>query len=355
MTIAEKFIILQKISINAKINFTNNLRVMIKSGLSLTAALKTLFKQTKDKKLLFILEKIIKQVEAGDSFSVGLSNFPRDFSSLYINMVIAGEKSGKLEEALQYLANHLRKTRELKNKIKSALIYPIFLLVLTVGVIIFILVYVVPKITALFSEFSAELPWATKALIDLSYFVRQQWWLILSILIILAISYWRINRSLSGKLFFHRLYLKLPLIGGIIKKDNLASLSRTFTALLSTDISVTKSLRLTAQILNNVAYRQIVERTAEEVEKGVSIYQVFERYPDLFSPLIIQMVMVGEKTGTLDNILSDLTEYYEEEVSRVVTNLSSIIEPIIIVLLGIVIAGIAVAVIMPTYSLSQQM
>lgn len=344
----------RRVSLTEKIHFTSNLQVMTRAGLSLSQGLKTLIAQTDNKKLKSILTDVQEAVEKGQPLADGLSRYPDTFSELYINMVRAGERSGKLEDILKELAIQMRKTREITAKIRGALMYPVFIIIATVGIGTFIFVYVLPKVIGVFEELEATLPWTTRALIWISNFITEYGWFVLIGLVVLVILFLRTIATKKGRFILHKTLLKLPLVGLVLKKIDLAKFSRTFSALLGTDIPIVETLKLTSNVLSNVCYRLVVVGAAEEVEKGVPVSGVLAKEPELFPPIVTQMMAVGEETGTLDSILKDITEFYEEDVGRTMANLSTIIEPILIVILGIAVAGIAMAVVMPMYSLTQQ-
>ena len=345
----------RKVPLTQTIHFCRNLQVMIRAGLSLSVGLKTLIRQTDNKKLKSILEDIYQEVEKGGTLADSLARYPDTFSELFVNMVRAGERSGKLEGVLGQLAVQMKKTRDLIAKVKGALMYPTFIIVATVGIGLFVFLFVVPKITKVFEELEATLPWTTRALIGLSQFLMGYGWLVLIGLVILVILVIRFIATKKGKFLFHQLLLRIPFVGMLLKKINLAKFSRTFSVLLVTDIPIVETLRLTSGILGNVCYRSAIVEVSKEVEKGVPVSEVLQRTPSLFPPIVTQMIAVGEQTGTLDSILADITQFYEEDVERTVANLSSIIEPVLILILGVAVAGIAMAVVMPMYSLTQQM
>ncbi len=337
-----------------KIFFVEHLRVMIKAGISLASAIETLALQTENKRFREILGDIYQNIEKGETLSHGLASYPRIFDELFINMIKAGEITGKLEEVLERLYLQMKKNYELRSRIKGALIYPVIILVAIILIGVGMMVFVIPRIAPIFEEVGATLPLATRLLIDSSNFVVNHGLsltLILLVIIVLAI---RGSKTREGKYYLDRAILKLPIISPIIKKINLALFSRTLSSLLKTDIPIVQTFKITANVLNNELYRRALIQSSEKIKKGLTIKEAIKDYSYLFPPMVIQMISVGEETGSLDLVLDELASFYEEEVSEIMNNLPSIIEPIIIILLGIGVAWMAIAVIMPLYSLSEQ-
>jgi len=346
--------IFSRVSLDEKIFFTKNLQVMIKAGIPFSDSLKALALQTKNKKLKRTIENIHQDIENGSTLAESLVKYPHIFPELYVNMVRAGEESGKLESVLDQLAIQLKKTRDLNSKIKGALVYPIFILCATIGIGVFMLIFVFPKILSLFSEIQITLPLTTRILIKISSFVSSKGWLFLAILIVIIILFLRIIRSKKGRRSWHRLLLKFPIVSPIIKKVNLAQFSRTFSSLLRAGLGLVRTLEISAGVVGNIIYREKILEVSERVKEGISVSEVLEKSPNLFPPTVVQMIKVGEQTGTLDNILEDITQFYEDDIERTMASLSSVIEPVLIILLGIVVGLLAVAILKPMYSLYQQ-
>lgn len=336
-----------------KIFFTHNLQVMVRAGLSLATALKTLAEQTSNKAFRIILEDVSIYVSRGIALSDALAHHPKVFSDLFVNMVRAGEKSGKLEEVLEQLTIQIRKSNSLISKVRGALTYPIIVIVAMVGIGIAMMTFVIPKITAVFVESNAVLPLPTRVLIATSDFmVTNGIWIGIGF-VIFIILFIRFIHTKKGKKMWHTFLLKLPVFSPILKKVNLAKFARTFSSLLKTDIPIVQAFHITATTMGNVCYRDVVETTAERVKKGVTVSTVIKEYPKLFSPLMAQMIAVGEETGTLDNILEELALFYEEDVDNTMSNLTTIIEPILMIILGLGVGAMAIAIIMPMYNLSE--
>jgi len=240
----------------------------------------------------------------------------------------------------------------LVSKVKGALTYPAVILVAMSGIGIFMMIFVIPKITVMFKEFNAELPLATKLVILLSDGLVEHGLLFLIGLVVFILLIVKLIKTKKGKYIFHGLLLKLPIFSPIIKKINLARFARTISSLLKTDIMIIKSFQITANVLGNVYYRDALNEMSNKIKKGGTINEVINNYPKLFPPIVTQMIAVGEETGELDYILEELAEFYEGEVDQTMNNLPAIIEPVLLLILGVVVGGMAVAVIMPMYSLT---
>ncbi|MFA4818939.1 MAG: type II secretion system F family protein [Patescibacteria group bacterium] len=348
-----KYGLFQKISVVDKIFFAQNLQVMIRAGLPMAAALKTLIDQTENKLLKKILNDINDHVVRGITLSDALARHPKVFSELFVNMIRAGEKSGKLEEVLGQVTVQLRKNHALIAKVRGALTYPIIVIIAMIGIGIGMIVFVIPKITDIFSEVNATLPLPTRILIGLSNFIINNGLLVTLGVIILIWLFMRFIKSKRGRHLWHRLLLKLPVLNSILKKINLASFCRTFSSLIKTDIPIVQAFKITASTINNVIYREAIDNMGDQVRQGVQIASILPQYPMLFPPLVVQMITVGENTGSLDKLLEELAGFYEEEVDQTMSTLSTIIEPLLMIILGIGVGSMAVAIILPLYSLTQ--
>lgn len=347
----DKLPIINHVSLLDKIFFTQNLRVMLLAGVSLGHALKTLQDQTENKTLKNAINKIRSVVESGQQLSQGLSLFPKIFPELYINMIAAGEASGKLEEILKELLSQMKKDHELMSKIKGAMMYPAVIFVVMIGVMTAMMVFIIPNLTSIFVELKAQLPLPTRVVIWLSNFLIHQGIYLLIALIILFALFSRFTKTPTGKKYWHGFLLRLPIFGNIIKKINLARFTRTISALLKTDIPIVQSFEITSRVVGNYYYQKTLLEASVHVKKGLSIIETFNLYPKLYPPVINQMIKVGEETGTLDSILLTIAEFYEEDVENISKNLSSIIEPILIVFLAGGVGSIAISVMMPMLDL----
>ncbi|KKR21752.1 MAG: hypothetical protein UT48_C0004G0008 [Parcubacteria group bacterium GW2011_GWE2_39_37] len=345
-------LIFSRISSSEKLFFVQNLGIMLKAGVSLLMSLRTLAKQTSSKKFVGVIEDMADNVEKGKTLTESLAPHEKIFGELFINMVEAGEISGKLESVLTQLFTQIKKQHKLVSKVKGAMTYPIVVLTAMGAIGTFMMMVVVPKLTGMLKDFGAQLPLPTQILITVSDTLVNNGPLVFAIIFVFVVVFIRVLKTYRGKYYFQALILKLPVISPIVKKINLAKFSRTISSLLKTDIMIIKSFQITANVLGNLHYRKAVNEIAEKIKKGSTINEVISQYPKLFSPIVVQMVNIGEQTGELDEILEELAQFYEEEVDQIMDTLPSILEPILILILGTTIGGMAVAIIMPMYSLS---
>ena len=344
-----------RVPIKERLFFVQHLRLMLKSGISLSIALYTLADQTKNKYFQKILNNVGKKVEEGTSFAEALKPHQKIFGEMFISMVEAGELSGKLESVLNELFIQMKKEHKLISKIKGALTYPAVILMAMFGIGTFMIIVVVPKITAMFDDLDAELPLPTKILIKISDIIRSNGIISAVSFVLIVVLITKILKTEKGKYIFHGLLLKMPIFSPIIKKINLARFSRNISSLLKTDIMIIKSFQITAKVISNLHYRKVIMEMAEKIKKGGKLNEVIKTSPKLFPPVVTQMIAVGEETGELDNILIELAEFYEEEVDQIMENLPAIIEPLLILVLGLGVGGIAIAIIMPMYSITSAM
>ncbi len=343
---------IRRVPEDEKIFFTQNLGVMLKSGLSASRAFRTLAMQTSNTKFKRILIKITRNVEKGITISESMKKFPSTFSPIFISMINAGETSGQLESVLSQLTSQLKRSHEIKNKIKSSLMYPLAILIAMIIIGIGMIVFVIPKMTAIFGDLNAELPLPTRILIGISNWTNKYIFIVApAVLIIICLIFWLTRKGPCQKIW-HKIILSLPIIKKISIKINLAQLSRTLSSLLATDIPIVKSITLTSQVIKNVIYKNSLTQMTSQLEQGKTISSQMKKFPKLYTPIAQQMMQVGEETGEISNILEQLANFYEEDVSNTMDSLPSIIEPVLILTLGCAVGAMAVAIIMPMYSLS---
>jgi type IV pilus assembly protein PilC len=346
------FLKLSRVPLRERLVFVQHLGIMLKAGISLSQALKTLGEQSNNKLFVKILNEVSLKVDSGVSLAESLKPYKKIFGELFISMIESGEISGNLENVLSQLYIQMKKQHELISKVKGALTYPAVIILAMFGIGAFVIIFVVPKITAMMKDFNAELPLPTRILIAISETIVQNGIISAVSFIVFILVIVNILRTKKGKYYFQTLLLKMPIISPIIKKINLAKFSRTISSLLKTDIMIIKTFQITANTLGNLHYRAALEEMAEKIKKGGQINEVIKGYPKLFPPVVVQMILVGEQTGELDDILRELADFYENEVDQIMNNLPSIIEPLLILILGVGVGAMAVAIIMPMYSLT---
>jgi len=349
---AKRVKILERISAKDLVLFSRQLSILFKSKVSPVESLQTLAIQTKNPDFKEKIFKLAEEIEGGTSLSAAFFHFPKLFSSFYIAMIRAGEASGKLSESLEYLAEHLEREYHLTSRIRGAMIYPAMVVLVAIAVLALMIILVIPQLTKVLAEAGGELPTVTKMVISLSDFFRKSGWLIILGLIFLGIGLYRYYKSKEGKKVFDRAFLRLPLISPILEMIHLSRFAENLSTLISSGLPITQALEITGDIVDNTVYKEIIFQARDEVRRGEPISSVLSHYPDFFPPVFTQMTLVGERTGTLDKTLMDLVNFYQKEVDRAVENLLSILEPLLIVFLGGIVAGLMVAILMPLYGMT---
>lgn len=340
----------RRVSLVERMNFARNLAVMIGAGLSMTKGLEALRDQADNKAFKRIIETILEEVTQGKSFADGLREFENIFGVLFINMVASGEASGKLESVLKLLARQMKRDHDIRSKVRGAMIYPAIIVSFLVIVGALMMIYVIPTLTATFTELGVALPLLTRVIIGASNFLINFWWLVLLALVLFAFGLYRALKTETGKRLFDRMVLKIPIFGPLIQKFNSARMSRTLASLIASGVEITKALHITASVLGNSLFHDAMERAAEEIQKGKQMNAILKEYQKLFPPLVVQMIGVGEETGTISRMLLRLALFYEGEVSDTTKNLSSVIEPVLMIVIGGVVGLFAVAIMQPIYS-----
>ncbi len=344
---------LNHVPIVQKILFVSHLKTMVKAGLSLIDALRILSQEIENKKLKTVIGEIKDGVEEGQQLSEVLARYPKIFPSIYVSMIAAGETAGKMETALEQVSIQMKKNYELTSRIRGAMMYPAVIVAAMIGISIEVVVFILPKLLIMFKDFGAQLPLPTRILIFITDFTLKYGLWMLAVLILLIITaFWLIKKPRVKKVV-HATNLKLPIIGSIIKKINLARFTLTLSSLLESTIPIIDATRISSEVLGNVIYKESLLAVSESLKKGEALSEILRRFPNIFPPMVTEMIMVGEKSGKTEDMLRELAEFYGNEVDATMRNFTTIIEPIIILALGLAVAGIAVAVIMPMYSLSQ--
>jgi type IV pilus assembly protein PilC len=349
----KRFTMTPRVGLADKIFFVQQLGIMVKTGISLAVGLRTLADQTTSKGFKGVLTDVQQSVERGNLLSASLDRYHKIFGDLFINMVKAGEASGKLEEVLRQLFMQMKKDHEIIAKVRGAMIYPLIVITMMVVIGIVVMIYVIPNITGIFKELNIDLPLPTKILIAISDGLLNYWYLFILITAGVVAAITATLRSAGGKRAWHKLKLHIPVIGGIVKKINIARFARTMSSLLKTDIPIVQSFEITAKILSNVLYKEALIGAKEKIKKGIAIRESLSEYVHLFPPVLLQMISVGEETGSIDTILEETAVFYEDDVSRTMNELPAILEPILVVILGVGVGAMAVAIIMPLYSIGQ--
>ena len=341
------------ISLSEKIGFIQNLSVMLKAGISISRCLQILVKQTKNGRFQTIVTDIHNQVEQGKGLSEALGKYPKVFSNLVISMIKVGELSGNLDKSLEYLTTQLQRESDLKSKVRGAMIYPSVIVSAMVIIGILMSIFVLPSLTSVFKDFSGSLPPTTKVVIAFSDFMSGHAVIVILGFLALIGSVVGILRTRGGQRALDVFLLHFLIINEIVKKINLARFSRILSSLLKSGIPIVQALEVAGESLGNIPYQELVGETAKEVRLGKSLAQILSKNDTLFPVLVVQMIQVGEESGTVQEILEQMAEHYEAEVDDTLKNLSSIIEPLLLLVIGGVVGLLAVALISPIYNISE--
>lgn len=345
--------IFERVSFQERINFTRHLSVIINAGLPLLTGLQIIRKQTSSRVLGRIIEQLITDVNNGKFLADGLERYRHVFGDLYVSIVRIGETSGTLASNLSYLWDHMRKSSALKSKVRSALIYPVILLVMTILITGFLTFYVFPKMLTAFTSLNVHLPWPTRVLIATLGFLRKFWWLLSGLFIAGAIVFRLLLLTRTVRYLFNRSLIALPVVGRLITDVNIAYLSQLLAVMLKSGSKIVESLTVVSRATGNIVYQRALTEAAEEVRRGRTLSSFLATRRRLFPPLVAAMAAVGETTGNLEQNLFYLSEYYTEEVDEALRNATSLLEPAIILAMGLVVGFVALAVITPVYSLTQ--
>ena len=330
--------------------FTRQFATMIGAGLPMVQCLEILSEQTEVAQLRKIITDIKETVQGGTTLSEALSKHRKVFDDLYINMVDAGEIGGALDTILNRLASYKEKADALTRKVKGALAYPAVISVVAVGVVIIMLSVIVPVFVKMFAGLNAELPMPTKIVIGVSNIIRGYFLVFVVLLILLIVSYKYFSRTPKGRLFFDKIKLRIPLIGDLIRKSAISRFSRTLGTLITSGVPILDALDITARTSGNQVIHDAIKKSVLSIAEGETITQPL-RDSGVFPPMVVQMIGVGEKTGGLDEMLTKIGDFYDEEVDAAVSSLTSIIEPVIIVFMGVVIGGILIAMYLPMFEI----
>lgn len=339
------------ISIKEKLMFARNISVMISSGLPLSRAINNLSVQTKNKRFSKILGNIFTDLQSGLTFADSLSKYPAVFDELFVNMINVGEASGNLEEVLEILALQLEKEHSLKSKIKGAMTYPAVIVVVMVVIGIIMLTYILPKMLSVFDNMQVTLPASTRFMILISDTLKNHNILVAMTLIAAGLFLKIFLMTSAGKKTVGFLAIHVPVISSIVIKMNCARFSRIHSSLLRSGVSVIEALRIISNTLTNHYYKNAISESIEQVKKGVNLSDILKKYPSIFPILLIQMLEVGEETGKTEAVLMKLAEFYEAEVDQFSKNMSSIIEPVLMVMIGSAVGFFAVSMLQPMYSI----
>jgi type IV pilus assembly protein PilC len=338
-------------STHEKIMFARNISSMLEAGLALSRSLEVIARQTKNLKTRAVVENINEQIKKGSSFSSALESHPKIFNPIFVSMTNAGEESGNLVQSFKNIASQLEKSYVLMKKIRGALVYPGVIVTAMIFVGFFMLTNIVPTLSKTFLELGVELPASTKFIIAMSDLLQQQTLLFFGGLITLILGVVGLFKSKFGRHIFDNIIVKLPVIGDITKEINSARTARTLSSLLKAGVSYLQAIQITKGVVQNHLYKNILEQAQKKIETGDKISDIFTQNEHLYPSFFGEMIAVGEETGDLGNMLLKVAEFYEEEVDQKTKNMSTIIEPILMLVVGVGVGFFAISMISPMYSL----
>ena len=342
----------QRVSQQELISFTRQLATMMKSAIPPLEALRAQLMQTTSTNFREKILKMAESIETGNTFSQAFAIYPKVFDPFYVSIIKAGEATGKVSDSLTYLAEHLERQYNFNQKVKGAMLYPAFVIAVFIASFSVVIFFIVPRLSEILKTFKGDLPWMTRLLIWSADFISKGGWVVVPILLVpLAILPFYLRRSRNFKLVFDRFSLKLPILGEFYKKIYLTRFAENFSILLAAGLPITQSIKITRGIMSNSLYKKILRKAEERVSKGERISETLNQYPKLFPAFVTQMVFTGEETGKLDKILQDMVEFYRQEIERTAEKLSTVLEPILIIILGIGIAILAFAVFIPLFKI----
>ncbi|MBI2798147.1 type II secretion system F family protein [Candidatus Saccharibacteria bacterium] len=333
-----------------RVIFTRQLATLVKAGLPITQALNTAIEQITNKTFHAMLEKIAASVEGGTSLANSFAQHPETFNHVYVSLVHAGEESGTLDDALERLADQQEKEQQIISKVRGALIYPALVLAVIVVVLVFMLVSVLPQIASLYKDLGKDLPILTKITFATSEFLVRYWWLTLIVLIAIVFGLRAYFRTPQGRRNWDRFKLNAPVFGGLFKKVYMARFARTMASLVNSGVPILEALNISSEAVNNVILKAEIDEATLKVRSGKALSSALMD-KEHFLKLVPQMIKVGEQSGTLGAMLDKVASFYEDEVDQTVKNLSTTIEPVMMIILGLLVGVIIVAILYPVYSL----
>jgi type IV pilus assembly protein PilC len=332
--------------------FTRQLATMMDAGLPLVQTLTALEEQTESPVFKPVLRNVTTRVEQGHSFSEALAEHPKVFTKLYVSMVEAGETGGLLAEILDRLASYLESTARLKKKVKSAMSYPVIVCFIALSIALFLIVKVIPIFAGIYKDFGAQLPTPTQILIDISDVIRAYFVLAIGAVAGVIFGFVKFKQTKRGMAIWDRAKLRMPVFGKLVHKIAISRFARTFAALLRSGVPILETLRIVGQSAGNTVVERAVEKTAASIERGDNLAVALGQHP-IFPPMLVRMVSAGEQTGKVDVMLEKISDFYDEEIEATLSGLTSLIEPLLIVFLGVVVGSIVICMFLPIFKLNQ--
>lgn len=332
--------------------FSRQMAIMFKSKVPLVQAFKTLGEQTSNENFKEKILKMQREIEGGASLSEVFSGYPKIFSPFYVNMIKSGEALGKLSDSFIYLSDYLEKEEVFRKKIIGAMIYPALVVSVFIIVVALMMIFIIPQLTVLLEDSGQELPFLTRIVISSSEFMKTKGWIILILIPLFIFAFLRLIKIEKGKKIFDRAVLKIPVLKNFLKKLYVARIALNLSTLISGGLSIVNSLEITGNVVGNDIYKEILTKTRNSVKQGDQISLTFGQYPREISPFFYQMIVIGEKTGTMDSSLKNVVYFYEEETERDLATFVKMIEPILMISLGLIVGGLIAAILIPIYSIS---
>jgi type IV pilus assembly protein PilC len=346
-----KFLQKQGVSVKDLSVFTRQFATMVNAGLPLVQCLDVLGRQLEKPHFKTVVLKVTSDVEGGSTLAEALERHPKIFSDLYVNMIAAGEAGGILDVILSRLSMFLEKADALQRKVKGAMTYPIIVLTVAGGACIFMLMFVIPVFAKMFSDFGGTLPAPTRIVMGISEFIRGYWWALLGGSIALTWAFKRYRATVSGQRVTDRLGLKIPIIGNVLLKSGVARFTRTLGTLISSGVPILQGLEITSRTAGNRVIQEAIDATAKSIAQGDTIAAPLKE-SGVFPPMVVQMIGIGEQTGALDEMLSKIADFYDDEVDSAVESLTAAIEPIMIVVMGTMVGGMLIAMYLPMFKMA---
>ena len=340
----------KKVSTKDLAVFTRQFATMINAGLPLVQCLDILSKQTEKLHFRNVIAETMHDVETGSTLAEALGKHKRVFDDLYVNMVEAGEAGGILDDILLRLATYIEKAESLKRKVKSAMMYPLVVMIVALGATTFMLLFIIPTFAKMFSDFGGQLPMPTRVVLFMSEVLRHYWWVLGGGLAGFIVGFRQFYRSKSGRAVVDGLQLKIPVLGQVLRKASIARFTRTLGTLIKSGVPILTGLEITARTSGNTVISDSILKTRESIREGETLAAPLKN-SDVFPAMVVQMIAVGEETGALDEMLRKIADFYDDEVDTAVETLTSVIEPVMIVAMGLIVGGMVVAMYLPMFKL----
>lgn len=342
-----------KVKLNEMVIFTRQLATMIGAGIPLLECLEILCEQNENPGFKAVLEDVVLEVRGGTDLSSAMGRHNRVFEDIYVNMVRAGEVSGQIDEILVRLAEYQEASAKLRSQIVSAMTYPVISLVMIFGIVFFLLLVIVPKFKEIFDSMGVDLPWLTKALLALSDWMLKNWYIWGPGIFggVFLLKAW--SKSSVGRRFFDWMFLFMPVFGPLFKKVAISRFARTFSTLISSGVPILGALEIVAATSGNVLIEELVMEASESVRQGDTLASPLATKPKLFPPMVTRMIAIGEKSGALESLLMKISEFYDQQVEAAVEQLTSLIEPIMISVMGVIVGGMVLAIFLPIFEMQK--